>query len=187
MFLPLSPVTKQTGKLLYLSGLSAAVFCCKEQRKTISTYRHRMSVISNPRVFLPLLVVFKRKSRSGSNRGPSAYQPGSSPLGHTGQQYAFTPSWGLTSTANSYGWLGTGEGGSGGMSTYMSYTTYSLHCQHQNDSTLRRAAVWDILMFHSLCGPSHETVSINDKIWRKRRAEADRTEVLLLTSLAPYR
>ena len=26
--------------------------------------------------------------------------------------------------------------------------TYSLHCHHKNDSALRWAAVWDILMFH---------------------------------------
>ena len=43
------------------------------------------------------------------------------------------------------------------------------------------------LMFHSLCGQGHKTVSINHHFCRERRAEADRTEVLLLTSLAPDR
>ena len=38
-------------------------------------------------------------------------------------------------------------------------------------------------MFHSLCEQSHETVSINHNFCRQRRAEADRTEVLLLTRL----
>ena len=41
-------------------------------------------------------------------------------------------------------------------------------------------------MFHWLCGQSHKTVSINHNFWRERRAEADRTEALLLTSLTPY-
>ena len=36
-------------------------------------------------------------------------------------------------------------------------------------------------------GKVTETVSINDKFLRQRRAEADRPEVLLLTGLAPYR
>ena len=32
------------------------------------------------------------------------------------------------------------------------FNTYSLHCHHQNDSALRWAVVWAILMFHVLCG-----------------------------------
>ena len=39
-------------------------------------------------------------------------------------------------------------------------------------------------MFHSSCGQSQKTVSINHNFLKERRAEADRTEVLLLTSLA---
>ena len=35
----------------------------------------------------------------------------------------------------------------GGSGIYLS-NTYSLHCHHQNDSALRWAAVWAILMFH---------------------------------------
>ena len=31
---------------------------------------------------------------------------------------------------------------------YLCPTTYSPHCQHQNDSALRRAAAWDTLMSH---------------------------------------
>ena len=64
---------------------------------------------------------------------------------------------------------------------------YSHFCHHQNDSALRLAAVWAVLMFHYLCWQSHKTESINHHFWRGRRAEADRTEVVLLTSLAPYR
>ena len=45
--------------------------------------------------------------------------------------------------------------------------TYSLHCYHQNDSALRWAAVSAILMFHSLCGQSHKTVSINHNFEEK--------------------
>ena len=32
-------------------------------------------------------ILRRKESRSGSNRGPSAYQPSSSPLGHTGSQH----------------------------------------------------------------------------------------------------
>ena len=44
-------------------------------------------------------------------------------------------------------------------------------------------------MFHSLCGQSHKTVSINHFFFfflkrRERRAEATRTKVFLLTSQA---
>ena len=35
-------------------------------------------------------------------------------------------------------------------------------------------------------GQSHKTVSINDSFWRERRAEADRTEILLLTQHVFY-
>ena len=77
------------------------------------------------------------------------------------------------------------DGEVGGMG--ISPNTYSLNCHHQNDSALRWAAVWVISMFHYLLGQSHKTVSINHNFWRERRTEADRTEVLLLTSLAPYR
>ena len=84
---------------------------------------------------------------------------------------------------NHQGLLGTGKLGGSGI--FIS-NTYSLHCHHQNDSALRWAAVWDIIMFHWLCGQSHKTVSINHNFFKTRRAEADRTEVLLRTSLAPY-
>ena len=47
------------------------------------------------------------------------------------------------------------DSGGGG---YLCPTTFSLHCHHQNDSALRRAAVWQILMFYSLCGQSQESV-----------------------------
>ena len=44
----------------------------------------------------------------------------------------------------------------GGSGIFIS-NNYSLHCHHQNDSALRWAAVWAILMFHLLCGKSHKT------------------------------
>ena len=73
----------------------------------------------------------------------------------------------------------------GGMGTYVlppyRYTVTT------RMTALRRAAAWAIFMFHWLCGQSHKTVSINHKFLRERGAEADRTEVLLLTSIAPYR
>ena len=52
--------------------------------------------------------------------------------------------------------------------------TYSLHCHHQNDSALRWAVVWAILMFHWLCGQSHKTVSINHNFWREDIGEPKR-------------
>ena len=78
------------------------------------------------------------------------------------------------------------DGEVGGSGIFIS-NTYWLCRHHQNDSAWRWAVVWAIFMFHSLCWQSHETVSINRNFWRERRAEADRTEVPLLTSLAPYR
>ena len=74
----------------------------------------------------------------------------------------------------------------GGSGIFIS-NTYLLRCHHQAYSALRWTAVGAILMFHSLCGQSHKTVSINHNFWRERRTKADWTEVLLLTSLAPYR
>ena len=88
-------------------------------------------------------------------------------------------SWGLTSTATSYGWLRTAEGGRMG-------TTYSLHCHHQNNSALRGQLCEPFECFINCVGKVTR-LSINHKFWRGRRTEADRTEVLLLTSLAPYR
>ena len=42
-----------------------------------------------------------------------------------------------------------GDGGKwGGGDGYLCPITYSLNCHHQNDSALRRAAAWDILIFH---------------------------------------
>ena len=52
---------------------------------------------------------------------------------------------GLYVHRNHSGLLGTGK--LGGSRIFISYN-YSLHCHHQNDSALRWAAVWAILMFH---------------------------------------
>ena len=76
------------------------------------------------------------------------------------------------------------DGEVGGREFFLS-NTCSLHCHHQNNSALRQAAMWDTLMFHSLCGQSHKTVSIIHNFWWERTAEADRNEVLLPTSIEP--
>ena len=55
-----------------------------------------------------------------------------------------------------------------GVTNFIS-NTYSLHCHHQNDSALRWAVVCAILMFHSLCGESQKTVSINHFFLLKRK------------------
>ena len=56
-------------------------------------------------------------------------------------EYSAAFSWGFTFTATSYGWLGTeGSVCVGGGDGYLHPTTYSLHCHHQTDSALRRAA-----------------------------------------------
>ena len=74
-----------------------------------------------------------------------------------------------------------------GQEIYIS-NTYSLYCHHQNDSALRWAVVWAILMFSlSVWAKSQDSVHKPQFLKRReRRAEADRTEVLLLTSQAPY-
>ena len=79
-----------------------------------------------------------------------------------------------------------GEFGGSGIS-YLN--TYWLHGHHQKDSALRWAAV--------LSEPFECFINCVDNVtrqcpqtpafWRERRAEADRTEVLLPTILAPYR
>ena len=51
---------------------------------------------------------------------------------------------GFTSTETIKAYLGRG---SWGVRNFISYT-YSLHCHHQNDSALRLAAVWAILLLH---------------------------------------
>ena len=89
---------------------------------------------------------------------------------------------GLYVHRNHEGLLGTGKLGSGEF--FFISNTYSLHCHHQNDSALKAGSC---MSHFNVCGQSHKTVSINDHFWRERRAEADWTEVLLLTSLAPYR
>ena len=53
---------------------------------------------------------------------------------------------------------------------------------------LRWAAVRAILMFHNCEGQSHRTVPTNHNIFEEKgEPERIRTEVLLLTSLKPYR
>ena len=79
------------------------------------------------------------------------------------------------------------DGEVGGSGNYIS-NTYSLHCHHQNDSALKWAVVWAILMFSLIVwAKSQDSVHKPQFLKRReRRAEADRTEVLLLTSQAPY-
>ena len=62
------------------------------------------------------------------------------------------------------------DGEVGAVRNFISHT-YSLHCHHQNDSALRWAVVWAILMFHLLCGQSHKTESINCNFWREEKGE----------------
>ena len=84
---------------------------------------------------------------------------------------------GLDVHRNHSGLLGTGR--LGGFRNYIS-NTYSLHCHHQNDSALK----WAILMFSLIVwAKSQDSVHKPQFLKRReRRAEADRTEVLLLTA-----
>ena len=54
-------------------------------------------------------------------------------------------------------------------------------------SALRWAAVRAILMLHNCEGQSHKIVSTDHNFEEKREPKRIRTEVLLLTSLTPYR
>ena len=100
-------------------------------------------------------------------------------------QQLHTGNFGLYVHRNRSGLLGTGR--LGGVNNYIS-NTYSLHCHHQNDSASRWAVVWAILMFSLIVwAKSQDSVHKRQFLKRReRRAEADRTEVLLLTSQAPY-
>ena len=63
--------------------------------------------------------------------------------------------------------------------------TYSLHCYHHNDSIKVGSCMSHFSVSLNVWAKSQDSV-INHNVWRERRAEADPTEVLLLTSLAPY-
>ena len=81
--------------------------------------------------------------------------------------------------------LGTGKLGGGGVRNFIS-NTYLLHCHHQIDSALR----WAGCVSHfnvSLIVWAKSQDSVHKPPFlerRERRAEADRTKVLLLTSQA---
>ena len=55
---------------------------------------------------------------------------------------------------------------------YLCPTTYSLQCYHQNNSALRGAAVWDILMFYWLCGQSLKTESMNHNFFKGKESRS---------------
>ena len=62
----------------------------------------------------------------------------------------------------------------------------SLYCHHQNDSCIKmgREEIFFFIFSSINCeGQSHKTITFEEKGEQKR----NRTEVLLLTSLTPYR
>ena len=65
----------------------------------------------------------------------------------------------------------------------------SLHCHHQNDSCIKKGS--DDSHFNVSVGSngqSHKTVSTNHNLFEEKgEPKRYRTEVLPLTSLAPYR
>ena len=64
----------------------------------------------------------------------------------------------------------------------------SLHCHHQNDFCIQMGS--DESHFNVSVGndgQSHKTVSTNNLFEEKGEPKRHRTEVLLLTSLTPYR
>ena len=65
----------------------------------------------------------------------------------------------------------------------------SLHCHHQNDFCIKMGS--DESHFNVSVGSdgqSHKTVSTNHNLFEEKgKSKRYRTEVLLLTSLAPYR
>ena len=66
--------------------------------------------------------------------------------------------------------------------------TYSLHCRYQNDSALMGSCVSHFNISLIVWAKSQDSVHKPQFLKRReRRAEADRTKVLLLTSQAPYR
>ena len=80
------------------------------------------------------------------------------------------------------------------LSQALNYIKGSSQWQRQNTVTtrmtpaLRWAVMRDFLMFHYCEGQSHNTVSTNHHPFvEKGESKRNRTEVLLLTSLTPYR
>ena len=76
------------------------------------------------------------------------------------------------------------DGEVGGLGNFIS-NTYSLHCYHQNDCIKVGSCMSHFNV--SLIVWAKPQDSVHKPQFLKRRAEADRTEVLLLTSQAPYR
>ena len=79
----------------------------------------------------------RKESRSGSNQGPSAYQPSALPLGHTGSRIIVRKHW-ASRPQTPLRLIRDGEVGKSGN---FIFNTYSLHYHHQNDSALTWAAV----------------------------------------------
>ena len=94
---------------------------------------------------------------------------------------------GFTSTETSKAYSGRG---SWGVKNFTS-NIYSLHCHHQNESALMTKVGRCVSHFNvSLIVWAKAQDGVHKPQFlkrRERRAEADRTKVLLLTSQAPYR
>ena len=82
---------------------------------------------------------------------------------------------------------GRGEGRMGYGNVGGRLYTYRYSVTTRVTSALRWAAVRAILMLHKCKGQSHKTVSTDHNFEEKREPNRIRTEVLLLTSLTPYR
>ena len=85
---------------------------------------------------------------------------------------------GLYDHRNHSGLLGTGN---------LISSTYWLHCHHQNHCIQVGSGMRHFNVSLIMRAKSQDSVDKPPFFLRERRAEADRTEVLLLTSLAPYR
>ena len=68
------------------------------------------------------------------------------------------------------------------------YINLSLHCHHQNDSSIKMGSDEGHFNVSFNCGgQSHETVSTNHNLFEEKvEPKRYRTEVLPLTSLTPY-
>ena len=142
---------------------------------------------SQDRVYRPQFLK-RKESWSGSNRGPSAYQPSALPQGHTGWRVRLERKGNIELYVhrNHQGLLGTGKYG-GREFLYLTpilatpsppewfWIKVGSCVSHFNVSWI----VW---------AKSQDSVHKPHFLKRReRRSEADRTKVLLLTSQAPYR
>ena len=83
-----------------LAILSPPEWLCIQVGSCVSHFNVSLTVRakSQDSVHKPPFFLKRKESRSGSNRGPSAYQPSALPLGHTGSRFLRNKHFALVST-----------------------------------------------------------------------------------------